>query len=246
MNHSTWCPTPQKSQNAPDYVIEQIRNALLSHELNPGDKLPSETELSALFQVSRGSVRQAMKSLEILGILTIRPGDGTYINETVSQKSFNPLTFALLISRPSIEMIYEARYALERDIYELLMVNEENIAKLLPLLEENLQTHKQLLLEKADASVLAANDMEFHKLISKHCGNLILQIVYDYVMQTVESHLIETTMYQTDEKPNFTVRDHTSIIEALKNRNFNDAKQAAKITADSWSQLLKEHNSEFS
>lgn len=240
MNKLTWNPTPQKSKNAPDYVIEQIRNALLSRELNPGDRLPSETELSALFNVSRGSVRQAMKSLEILGILTIRPGDGTYINTTASHKSFNPLTFALLISRPSLNMIAEARYALERDIFELIMEDEERIETVLPLLIENVEYHKKLLACNADANILADNDLKFHMLLSQHCGNLVLQTVYDYVMQTVEHYLIETTLFQTSGEFDRTLRDHNAIINALQGRNYSDAKLAAKITADTWSELLKE------
>ena len=67
---------PQIRLSAPDYVIEQIKQALAEGRLKPGDRLPAETELEVLFGVSRGSIRQAMKSLEMLGVVTIRPGDG--------------------------------------------------------------------------------------------------------------------------------------------------------------------------
>ena len=60
-------PRPQARLSAPDYVIEQIKQALVSESLKPGDRLPSESELEALYGVSRGSIRQAMKSLEMLG-----------------------------------------------------------------------------------------------------------------------------------------------------------------------------------
>ena len=78
-------------------VIEQIKQALAEGRLKPGDRLPAETELEVLFGVSRGSIRQAMKSLEMLGVVTIRPGDGTYVNDEMSRNSFNPLIFALLL-----------------------------------------------------------------------------------------------------------------------------------------------------
>ena len=53
-------PRPQARLSAPDYVIEQIKQALVSESLKPGDRLPSESELEALYGVSRGSIRQAM------------------------------------------------------------------------------------------------------------------------------------------------------------------------------------------
>lgn len=239
MEKSTWNPTPQTTKNAPDYVIEQIRNALLNKELNPGDRLPSELELATLFNVSRGSVRQAMKSLEMLGILSIRPGDGTYINTSHSTKSFNSLTFALLLSRPSVKTMVEARSALERDIFELILEDDKRIETVLPLLKENLKYHEELLQNNASPQILAENDLKFHLILSEHCGNLLLQIVYDYVMEALKYSIVTTTEYQSSDDIIHTIRDHSSILDALQNRNFNDAKHVAQITADSWYQLLQ-------
>ena len=102
-----WQPTPQDTKGAPDYVIDQIQQALISGTLTPGERLPSESELAASFHVSRGSIRQAMKALEMLGIVTIRPGNGTYINKKPTSKSFNPLSYALLLANPNMKMIVE-------------------------------------------------------------------------------------------------------------------------------------------
>lgn len=239
MTKSTWNPTPKTTKNAPDYVIDQIRNALLNKELNPGDRLPSELELANLFNVSRGSVRQAMKSLEMLGILSIRPGDGTYINTSPSIKNFNSLTFALLLSRPSVKTMVEARSALERDIFELILCDEEKVEILLPLLKENLERHKKLLASKADPQTLTENDLEFHQILSSNCGNPLLQIVYDYVMDAFQYNIIATTEHQSFHDTIHTVDDHAAIIGALESRSFSDAKQIAQITADSWYQLLQ-------
>lgn len=243
MTKLTWNPTPKTTKNAPDYVIEQIRNALLNKELNPGDRLPSELELATLFNVSRGSVRQAMKSLEMLGILSIRPGDGTYINTTPSTKSFNSLTFALLLSRPSVQTMVEARSALERDIFELVLGDDTKVQTLLPLLKENLQRHKALLDSNADPQTLTENDLEFHQILSSNCGNPLLQLVYDYVMDAFQYSIISTTKRQAFHDTIRTIDDHAAIINALENRSFNDAKHIAQITANSWYQLLQETES---
>lgn len=145
MDTNGWNPKPRTNILAPNYIIEEIRDALLNRRLKPGDRLPSELELAELYGVSRGSVRQAMKSLEILGVLTIRPGDGTYVNTTISEKSFNPLVFTLLISGFSDKEIADARYALERDIFELYIDDEKRIETVLPLLEANIAEREELL-----------------------------------------------------------------------------------------------------
>lgn len=237
MDNSIWIPKPQPHTLAPNHVIEQIQSALLEQRLKPGDRLPPEIELASLFSVSRGSVRQAMKALETLGVLTIRPGDGTYVNTSLSEKSFNPLVFAMLISQPSAKTIADARYALERDILELLLGREEQVEEVIPLLEENLDRHRKMLAEKASPEALVKNDLAFHRILSQYCGNMLLQIVYDYIMDAFEGQVVATTSRQRG--GDVTIRDHTTIIEALKTRSYAMAKQAAKDTIQNWYSLME-------
>ncbi len=238
MDTSSWTPKPRSNKSAPNYVIDQIRDALLDKKLNPGDRLPPEGELSELFGLSRGSVRQAMKSLETLGVITIRPGDGTYVNKEVSENHLNPLVFALLISSPSIKEITDTRYALERDVLELVMEDEELTAAVIPKLEENLQMHRQLLDRKASTEELVKNDQNFHKILTAGCNNTVLKTIYDYVLDSFEYQMIYTTSRQNREEANVTLQDHEKILNALKNRNFSEAKQACKDSVASWTRYM--------
>lgn len=238
MDDSTWIPKPRSNKSAPNYVIDQIRNALLDKKLNPGDRLPPEGELSELFGLSRGSVRQAMKSLETLGVITIRPGDGTYVNKEVSENHLNPLVFALLISNPSINEITETRYALERDILELVLEDDARTDAVIPLLEENVEHHKQLVERNASPEELVKNDQKFHKILSAGCENTVLKTIYNYVLDAYEYQMIYTTSNQDPTQANVTVRDHTAILEALKHHNFSEAKQACKASSVTWTQFM--------
>ena len=238
MDNVNWIPRPRSNKSAPNYVIDQIRDALLDNKLHPGDRLPPEGELSELFGLSRGSVRQAMKSLETLGIITIRPGDGTYVNKEVSENHLNPLVFALLISSPSKKEITDTRYALERDILELVMSDEELTASVIPLLEENLELHRQLLDKKASTEKLVKNDQKFHKILSAGCGNTVLKTIYNYVLDAFEYQMIFSTSRQDPNDPNVTLRDHEAILTALKHRNFSEAKQACKDSVASWTKYM--------
>ncbi len=241
MDTSLWSPRPQAKKSAPNYVIEQIRQALLEKKIKPGDRMPPESDLVELFGVSRGSIRQAMKSLETLGVITIRPGDGTYVNTSISPNNINPLVFSLLISNPSAKAITDARYALERDIIELILSDEHLIHEVSPLLEANIDYHEQLLQSKAPLQALVANDQAFHHILSKGCGNLIIQTVYDYVLESFEAHMLYTTSQQTLKNASTTLRDHKAILAALTNRDFDEAKAAIKNSIQSWSGFLDEN-----
>lgn len=236
MDAILWRPRPQANTSAPNYVIDQIRDALLQRTLKPGDRLPSELELAEQCGVSRGSVRQAMKSLETLGVLSIRPGDGTYVNTAVSDKSFNPLLFTLLIANPSAREMADARYALERDICELLMSDETLLETVIPQLMDNIARYKEMLDSGAPLEMLVENDLEFHRILSHHCGNMLLQTVYDYIMEFFEHYLIDTTARQVERR--VTIDAHEKIVKALRTRNYTMAKQAAKDTVQIWYDLM--------
>ena len=208
----------------------------MSGALKPGDRMPSETELAELCGVSRGSVRQAMKALETMGILSIRPGDGTYVNTRITEKRLNPLLFALVIASPSVKELADARYALERDIFELLIQDRKLADAVIAPLEENLRVHKQLLLEDAPNLRLADNDLAFHRILSHGCGNVLLQTIYDYLMESFRHYLIYTTELQAQR--DVTIAAHTTIIRAMKTGSFQLAKEAAKLSVDSWYELM--------
>ena len=242
MSDSVWSPRSKVQLSAPDFVISQIKQGLIEQKLKPGERLPSETELVELMGVSRGSVRQAMKALETLGVVSIRPGDGTYINDSVSGKSLNMLIFALLLARPSLKDIIDFRYALERDIIELIFVNESRIDDLLIELEKNIEKQQSLLDEGASIEALVENDQHFHFLLSQNCGNTLIQIIYNFVMEYYGQFMFKTTTRQNFLGENHTVRDHRQLVEAMKTHDFSKVKLALKYTVNTWQQYMREED----
>ena len=94
-------------------VLERVKDALISQELKPGDKLPTEMELCKSLNVGRTSVREAVKMLEALGVAEVRRGDGTYISETLNASSLNPLIFALALQSGTNAELVELRLLVE-------------------------------------------------------------------------------------------------------------------------------------
>src|SRR3954471_23898409 len=94
-------------------VVSQLLNYLVSERIGPGDKLPSERALSEYLGLGRSSVREAVKSLHLLGLLDVRQGDGTYLRGTESAVLPQILEWGLVLSRPDIQNLIETRHQLE-------------------------------------------------------------------------------------------------------------------------------------
>ncbi|MGB4438130.1 MAG: GntR family transcriptional regulator, partial [Sedimentibacter sp.] len=109
----------EKREVATDIVVKTIKRLLITKKLVPGDKLPSETELSQMLNVSRGSIREAMKTLSAYGIVKIKRGDGTYIADTTDGILFDPLLFRLIISQGDVNELKELREMIELGIIKL-------------------------------------------------------------------------------------------------------------------------------
>jgi len=92
-----------------DDIIGEFKQKLISGELRPGHKLPSETELVESFGVGRSALREAMKILGALGVVEIRRGDGTYIVQEVTSDSLNKLVFQIILESGMNMDLFELR-----------------------------------------------------------------------------------------------------------------------------------------
>lgn len=98
-----------------DYIMEKVR----SRQWKPGTKIPTEFELMETLNVSRNSVREAIKILEALGLLEIRRADGTYIAGRFSESMLAPWACSLLLEDDDSFALLELRMVIERGIFSL-------------------------------------------------------------------------------------------------------------------------------
>ena len=110
---------PISKTGASDLLVEQILGFVKAGRLKPGDKLPSERDLAERFEVSRPTVREAMRALSVLGIVEIRHGGGAFVTALRATELLGPLNFFLSLSEVSIEKLYEARRLIEGEICAL-------------------------------------------------------------------------------------------------------------------------------
>jgi GntR family transcriptional regulator, transcriptional repressor for pyruvate dehydrogenase complex len=109
---------PIKRRRLSEVAIEQIRDFILSNGMKAGDKLPSENEMVVQLGVSRVSVREAIRMLEISGILEVRHGRGVFVKELTGD-IFVPLGQWVSMKKQTLQQHFETRLILEPGIAAL-------------------------------------------------------------------------------------------------------------------------------
>lgn len=203
-------------------VLLKINDIIIADNLTVGDRLPSERELAERLNVGRSSVREALRALELLGLIATRRGEGTFIQDYTSHRLVEILAFYVLRDHKSKKDLLEMRTIIELDAVRLAAARIkpaqiEKMEKLLMLSEEKL-SHGQLPIEE---------DYLFHQTIALASENFLLyriwKPVFDYGRTVLESSL---GRYGRSE---YSIQEHRMILNALKNRNVFEAERNMKL-----------------
>ena len=187
--------------------------------LKAGEKVPSQREFSQKFGVSRASLREALLTLETLGLVKTEAGRGTYVAGPPegSAGHMAPWRYS---SSYSVFDVFQTRILLEGEIARLAA------GRLTQLQLEQMEGATQTMEDRWASQDLLANveaDLEFHGIIVSACSNAMLRAIY----QTVRDQVTETQRQpipMTDpERMRDSIAEHRRIIGALK---VNDATQA--------------------
>jgi GntR family transcriptional repressor for pyruvate dehydrogenase complex len=206
-----------------EQAVEQIKSLILSGHLKPGDKLPSESELSQMLEVSRSSVREALRSLESHGIIQVRSGAGAFVAEdALVFSSVNDAIGRLLQRRNLVLQLLQVRGAMERlaASQAALLIDEEGLVQL-----DNILSQQEILTKDGisqNIGELARLDGEFHVAISKACGN---EIVFEILNSLVPSFYHDNQAIFMLEKGLKLVQEHRQVYLALKNHDPESAER---------------------
>ena len=196
-----------------DEAILKIKSMLLSGELKPGDRLPPEKELGEALGLSRSSLREAVKALEIIRVLDVRRGDGTYVTSLTPGLLLDVMSFVVDIHQDdSVLELFEVRRILEPAAGALATphVTADDVADLRALLAQVDHT--------TSADDLVANDIVFHRRIAERSGNAYLTGLLD----TLSSSTVRARVWRglTEEgSVERTLTEHRAIVDALEARD---------------------------
>lgn len=174
---------PVETKRVYQVIIEQIIELIRDDELRVGEKLPPERELAERFKVSRPSVREALRVMEVMGILERKPGGGSTVTDLNIGHFLNMLS-PIFLKRTGLAIeLVELRYLLESKAAELAAKNitEEGAATLRSCAETMSTAH-----EKNDTETEARADIEFHSTVFSLTGNYVLQSAAKFITDLLE------------------------------------------------------------
>jgi GntR family transcriptional repressor for pyruvate dehydrogenase complex len=204
---------PIKRTTLREEAAEQIRSLIVEGPLRPGDRLPSERELVVKLAVSRTSIREALRSLEIRGLLEVRPGEGAFVRELPLEAVIDPLA-SVLHNRRSLLELLEVRRILEPGITSLAAQRAQpgDIDEMRLILAEFEQRLDNRRYDDAVKSILS-----FHRVITRATGNSLIQRLMDTISGLLSESMRETL--RIPGRPGRSLKSHQQILAAIKSKD---------------------------
>jgi GntR family transcriptional repressor for pyruvate dehydrogenase complex len=204
-----------------EQVAKQIQRLVIRGVLRPGDRLPAERELAAKFGVSRATIRDAIRTLEVIGLLEPRQGKGTVVREVSTDSLVVPLTRVLLRKRELVAELLDVRKMLEPALASRAAANAtaEEIARM-----EDILRRQQEKIRRGEETI--EEDSEFHYVIALAAGNSVVIKVLDLLMDLL--HESRARSLQVLGRRERSYDGHRKILRAIQRRDGASAAAAAR------------------
>ncbi len=204
-----------------DEAILKIKEMIISGELRPGDRLPPEKLLSERLGLSRSSMREAVKALEVIRVLDVRRGDGTYVTSLEPRLLLEAMSFVVdFHDDSSVLELFAVRRILEPAAVELAAT------RISALQIAELRSQLETVGEASSVEDLVLHDLAFHGSIAGAAGNAYLSSLID----SLSSHTVRARVWRGLTQENSvprTLGEHRAIVDALER---GDAALARALT----------------
>jgi GntR family transcriptional repressor for pyruvate dehydrogenase complex len=212
-----------KKTNLSEAVAKQLLALISSGEFKFGGRLPSEAQLCQMLGVSRTAVREGIKVLAGINVITAFPGRGTFVNEN-PDIVVNDDALKIVLNRETINSIYEARSVLDSGIakYVVLKANEEDIIALREALNK---MERALESDPLDAKLGMEGSEGFHFTLCKAAHNKILENMALPLIKHVGLR-VSKQMHSSPEILRAAIEDHRDILQGIEKRDIQMAVEA--------------------
>ena len=206
-------------------AADQIQTLILRKKYAPGDRLPSERSLAQQFHISRHSLREALRILDVMGLIEIRVGDGIYVKEINFLPYIESLNFSirtkLQIERDTLVKLWETRRMLEVGMVDIAarQINDSFLRSLWWCIEEMKKN-----IDHQDAFI--SSGIRFHRLIAEIGQNEVLILVWDMLANLIRTS--QNKIYRIPWSPKKALAAHKKIYLALEARDSQRAVEAMK------------------
>ena len=205
-----------QGQSQTDVVLQGIKTMITSGALGPGSRLPIEKDLAVSLGVSRGSLREGVRALCIMGVLETRQGDGTYVTSLDSSLLLAPMGFMVDLQTPehrldlhSVRRVLEAEAAARAALY----ITEDQLAAAATVLSDVaplLQVGEDL-----DHEAILDADIAFHHIIAQSSNNSALAALIDALANRTSRARLWLGLHNHGQVRNAHA-EHVAILAALR------------------------------
>ena len=203
-----------KRLNLSDSIMTEVEK-LITGNLKPGDRVPTEKELAEHFSVGRSTIRESMKALSAKG-LVVRRNEGTFVSHTLGECLIDPLNLLINMEFGNVEDLINLRELLE--LGAIKMAAEKATETTIRELE---RINWQMQEPDASALLLQEKDIEFHNAIAKATGNAVLAQLINATRQVVAKNLEDPEVSRVTIKDSSAV--HAQLIAAIREHDPDQA-----------------------
>jgi len=201
-------------------IVEIILNMISEGKIEYGDKLYSEPELIKMLNVSRPTLREALRVLEFLGIVTIGTRSGIIINAPKDTVNYSPLIYIMMFEKTTNTDLFELRRAIQVEMAGMATKKRtdedcEKLREIIHTTEMNLDT---------DYISFSQLDFDFHMAIVKSAKNVLCEKLMETLMFVMRTQLQQIIFEMPVEMRKNTLRFHKEICDAIINQDYIKAK----------------------
>ena len=229
---------PIRKRRLSEYAIEELRKFISNNNLEKGSKLPSERELVDKLKISKGSIREALRMLEITGLVDVLPGKGIFVRNLTGDLVV-PLASWVTRNKDEIYKHFEARLILEPEVAAL---SARRISKkYINRIKQNIRLQESYP-ETEVVSIINA-DIEFHRLVAEAAKNETISMLMNSLSK-ISFHGWKASL-RVEGRNESAVQEHAQILSFLARRDEDGARTAMREHMLCSIQLLKKQGLDF-
>ncbi len=215
--------TSLSAKDEVEVVISKIRELIITRQLEPGDKLPSERTLSQKFGVSRSQLRLAIQKLEFYGLVQKFPKSGTFVSK-IGVDAINLMISNILhLQTPDLKSLVETRLILETKAIKLAAIRRTD--KQLYQIEK---AHEAYIEKSMKGENAIDEDLLFHLKVSEASCNSVINSLMLIITPEIIANFVSNKICDPTNNT-VLINEHQNIVNAIKNKNPEEATESLKI-----------------
>lgn len=226
---SEWAPVRRVSLS--DEIADRLISSILAGRFKFGERLPPERDLAKYLDVGRPAVREALRTLSVIGLVEVRPGEGAFVVNRHSDFVAKAFSWTILLDARTVEEIVEVRTAIESELARLAA--DRASTDDLDMLRQLVETMER---SKGRSEEFSAADVGFHLGLARVAGNVALErllwAIQSLLKEWIQAALARPHTFETAQL------QHRDVMAAIEKGDGNAAGEAMRAHIEAMGQLI--------